>query len=99
MRMLLKVSIPVAEGNRAIKDGSLPKIIEKLLGQLQPEAAYFTLESGNRTAFIVFDLKDTTAMPAIAEPLFMGFNATMDMMPVMNVEDMRTGLKAMLEAM
>ncbi|MDH6230455.1 hypothetical protein M2281_001027 [Mesorhizobium soli] len=98
MRMLLKISIPVAEGNRTIRDGTLPTIMEMALAQLHPEAAYFTLEDGNRTAFIFFDLKDVTVMPTIAEPFFMGFNAKIDLTPVMNVEDMRTGLKAMLHA-
>jgi hypothetical protein len=98
MRMLLKISIPVAEGNRTIKDGTLPTIMEKALAQLEPEAAYFTLEDGNRTAFIFFDLKDVTVMPSIAEPFFMGFSAKIALTPVMNVHDMRTGLKAMLEA-
>ncbi|PSJ60315.1 hypothetical protein C7I85_14270 [Mesorhizobium soli] len=94
--MLLKISIPVAEGNRTIRDGSLPTIMEKAFAKLRPEAAYFTLEDGNRTAFIFFDLKDVTVMPTIAEPFFNGFNAKIDLTPVMNVEDMRAGLKAML---
>jgi len=98
MRMLMKVSIPVADGNRAIKDGSLPAIMEKALAQLQPEAAYFTVENGNRTAFIFFDMKDVTSMPSIAEPLFIGFNATIDLTPVMDADDMRVGLKALQKA-
>lgn len=98
MRMLLKVSIPVADGNRTIRDGSLPAIMEKAIAQLRPEAAYFTVENGNRTAFIFFDLHDVTIIPSIAEPLFMGFNAQIDLTPVMNADDMRAGLKAALQA-
>lgn len=98
MRMLMKISIPVADGNRTIKDGSLPSIMEKALARLHPEAAYFTLDNGNRTAFIFFDLKDAAMLPSIAEPFFMGFSATIDMTPVMTADDMRTGLKTMQQA-
>lgn len=98
MRMMLKVSIPVTEGNGAIKDGTLPKIMEKALSQLNPEAAYFTLDNGKRTAFIIFDMTDVTTMPSIAEPFFSGFGATIDLTPVMNADDMRIGLKAIMKA-
>lgn len=97
MRMMLKVSIPVTEGSGAIKDGTLPKIMEKALAQLKPEAAYFTLDNGKRTAFIVFDMTDVAMMPSIAEPFFSGFGATIDMTPVMNADDMRAGLEAIMQ--
>ena len=98
MRMMLKISIPVTEGNGAIKDGTLATIMEKALAQLRPEAAYFTLDNGNRTAFIVFDMTDVKTMPSIAEPFFTGFGARIDMTPVMNADDMRAGLKAIMHA-
>ena len=42
MRTLMKVKIPTAAGNEAIKNGSLPEIIGKALATLNAEAAYFT---------------------------------------------------------
>jgi hypothetical protein len=42
MRVLMKVQIPTAAGNAAIKDGSLPQIVGKALETLKAEAAYFT---------------------------------------------------------
>ena len=68
MRCLLKVSIPVETGNAAISDGSLPKTIDSILADLKPEAAYFAEDNGKRTGFIFFDLKDTSQIPAVAEP-------------------------------
>ncbi len=89
MRCLLKVSIPVEAGNTAISDGSLPKTIESILADLKPEAAYFAEEKGNRTAFVFFDLKDTSQIPAVAEPWFLAFNAQVEIHPAMNLEDLK----------
>ncbi len=46
-----------------------------------------------RTAFIVFDLKDPSQLPAISEPLFSKLKATIEMFPVMNQEDLKKGLQ------
>jgi Domain of unknown function (DUF3303) len=89
MRCLLKVSIPVETGNAAISDGSLPKTIESILAELKPEASYFATEQGKRTGFIVFDLKDTSQIPAIAEPWFLAFNAHVEVQPAMNIDDLK----------
>jgi hypothetical protein len=38
--MMLKIMIPTEAGNRAIRDGSLPKILEGAVARLKAEAAY-----------------------------------------------------------
>ena len=88
MRCLMRVSMPVDTGNAAIADGSLPKTIESILGDLKPEAAYFAEDRGQRTAFIFFDLKDTSQIPAVAEPWFLAFNARLSVRPAMNSQDL-----------
>src|SRR5215510_14335878 len=89
MRMLLRVSIPVEAGNAAAKAGTLGSTIERILADLNPEAAYFLADdSGNRSGSIVFDLKDTSQIPAIAEPWFLAFNAKVSLRPVMNPQDL-----------
>jgi hypothetical protein len=40
MRMLLKVKIPTEQGNQAVKDRSLGRILEDTVGKLKAEAAY-----------------------------------------------------------
>jgi hypothetical protein len=63
------------------------------MNELHPEAAYFTAQDGKRTGFIVFDLKEPSDIPSIAEPFFMGVNADIDMSPCMTPEDVRVGLE------
>jgi len=92
MRMLLRVSIPVEAGNAAAKAGTLGSTVEGILTELKPEAAYFfTDDSGNRSGSIVFDMKDTSQIPAIAEPWFLAFNAKVSFRPVMSPQDLAKG--------
>jgi hypothetical protein len=99
MRVLMKVQIPTAAGNAAIKDGTLPQIMGKALDALNAEAAYFTSEEGMRTGLIFFDMADPTGIPPAAEPFFMGFDAKITFAPVMNADEMRAGVGKAMEAM
>ena len=59
MRMLLRVSIPIEEGNAALKAGTFGPTVERILADLKPEAAYFYADdNGNRAGSIVFDMQD-----------------------------------------
>jgi hypothetical protein len=87
--MLLRVSIPVETANAAVKSGTLGSTIEKIVADLTPEAAYFMADdNGNRSGSIVFDMKDTSQIPAICEPWFLAFNAKVSLRPVMNPQDL-----------
>ena len=89
MRMLLRVSIPIEAGNAAVKDGTMGSTIERILADLKPEAAYFFADdNGNRSGSIVFDLKDSSQLPAVAEPWFLAFNAQVSVRPVMSPQDL-----------
>ena len=92
MRTMMRVEIPVEPGNRGITDGTLPKTIEEVFGQIQPEGAYFTTHEGHRCAYVFFDLKDSSDIPSIAEPFFMNLNAKVEFLPCMNQDDLRAGL-------
>jgi hypothetical protein len=93
MRMMMKVQMDTEAANQAIADASLPQLMEKVMERLQPESAYFGPEDGVRTAFIVFDLQDTSELPSISEPFFSKVKATVRMFPVMNREDLQKGLQ------
>ena len=99
MRMMLKVRIPTEAGNRTLKDGSMPEVIEAVIDRLDPEAAYFFVENGLRTAMIFFEMHDVSDIPAIVEPAFVGMDAKVALVPVMNADDLRKGLKTAMEGM
>jgi hypothetical protein len=99
MRMLMKVQMPTESGNDAIKDGSLPQLMASSLDALQAEAAYFMAEDGMRTALIFFEMKDSSGIPPAAEPFFMGLGAKITLSPVMNAQEMQSGIATAREAM
>jgi hypothetical protein len=89
MRMMLQIAIPVEAGNQAARAGAFGAPFQKLLESLKPEAAYFTTgPTGERGGFVVFDMKDTSELPAIAEPFFLAYNARVTFSPVMNAQDL-----------
>jgi hypothetical protein len=94
MRSLLKVSVPVEAGNKALKDGSLAKVISDTMERIKPEAAFFGVEGGKRTAYMFFDLKDSSQMPSIVEPIFLVLQANVEVVPVMNPQELKSGLDA-----
>ncbi|MFG2894834.1 hypothetical protein [Streptomyces sp. NPDC048248] len=96
MRMVLKARIPTDAGNEAIKGGKLQKVLESALAELKPEAAYFTLDDGDRAAFFYFDMQEAWQMPVLLESFFMELNAKISLQPVMNVEDLRSGLRDLM---
>jgi hypothetical protein len=99
MRMLLRVSIPVEAGNAAAKAGTLGSTVERILADLKPEAAYFLADdNGQRSGSIVFDMKDTSQIPAVAEPWFLAFNAKVSFRPIMNPQDLATAVPSITKA-
>ena len=88
MRIFLKVEIPVEAGNALVKKGKLGEIIQSILKEQKPEAAYFTEMNGNRTGLIFLNLTDPSQIPAIAEPWFLALNARIEFHPVMTSDDL-----------
>jgi hypothetical protein len=93
MRMMLRFTVPVERGNEAIKDGTLSRTFQSLMDELEPEAAYFYAEKGERAGMMVFQMADQTKIPQIVEPLFLALNASVEFQPVMNQHDLKAALE------
>ncbi|MEU5657830.1 hypothetical protein ABZ802_19790 [Streptomyces sp. NPDC047737] len=94
MRMLLTAHMDTETANHAVSDGTMSKVIEEVVEHLKPEAAYFTLQNGQRTCLMVFDMEDSAQMPPLLEPLFHA-NSSISLQPAMNLEDLKAGLGGM----
>ena len=92
------MNIPVETGNAAAKAGKLGSTIQSILADLKPEAAYFTDNDGQRAGFIFLDMQDASQIPAIAEPSFLAFNASIQIHPVMIPDDLAKAASAIENA-
>jgi hypothetical protein len=88
MRCIVKVNFPVEKSNEEMKSGKLQKNLQSILDELKPEAAYFWAEHGQRGGIFVVDLKDPSQIPMVAEPFFLAFNASVEILPAMKLEDL-----------
>ncbi len=95
MRMLAKVTIPVEAGNRAVKDGSVGKVIQGFAAAVKPEALYFTVLEGRRCMIAVFDLPSPADVPVLFEPMFLGLDAQVEVAPALNGDDLQKGLSGL----
>jgi hypothetical protein len=98
MRFMITCRIPVDKGNELAKNGSLGSTIQSIMEELEPEAAYFSDIEGARGAYIVVNMDDASQIPAMAEPLFLGLGATIQVHPVMTPEDLGKGAPAIEQA-
>jgi hypothetical protein len=89
---MARISMPVESGNQAVKDGTLGAVVQRTAERWKPEAMYFTTFNGERTAYLVFDLPDSSGIPSFAEPFFTELNASVELAPVMNGDDLQKGL-------
>jgi len=93
MKTLIIASMPHHTFNAAVKDGTAGAKLKKIMDALKPEAAYFTELNGKRTGIFVVNLSDASQIPALAEPLFLTFEADVQVHPTMTPADLeRAGL-------
>jgi hypothetical protein len=88
MRFLMKVSMQTEAGNQSVIDGTLGEKLNRMLGELKPEAVYFITKCGKRTALIFLDVPEVHLLPKLAEPFFLVFKAEVDFYPAMGLEDL-----------
>ena len=94
MRMILNVEMPAEPFNTMVRKGTAGKTIQKCLEAVKPEAVYFTEQDGHRGAILIVDVKDPSAIPGIAEPFFLSFNATCKLRIAMTPDELgRSGIE------
>ena len=91
MRMMLRLHIDAIRGTAALKSGALQKAIGAFSQKFKPEATYFGLESGQRTGFFIFDMKNSRQCPEIAEAFF-DAGCDIHLSPCMTPDDLMAGL-------
>jgi len=93
--MLFTVVTDTEAGTRAIENGTAQQSIKEALERLKPEAAYFYLQNGKRTTLFVLDLADPSEIIPLVEPLFSLVKAEVSLTPVMNVDELFEGFRAL----
>jgi hypothetical protein len=97
--MLLRAILPNEPANTMMRNGSFAPTLTKILNNLKPEAAYFiATDNGERCGIIVFDMKDSSELPKVAEPLFLAFNASVTVRPTMTPQDFAAAAPAIEHA-
>lgn len=89
MRMLMHISFPHEPFNTLVRKGTIGPLMNKILGEIKPEAVYFTEQEGRRTAILVVNLENPSRVPCLAEPWFLNFNADCRFHIVMSPEDLQ----------
>ncbi len=88
MRMLIDVKFPIEPFNTLIRNGTAGQKIQQILEDLKPEVAYFSERNGKRGGIFIVDITDPSQVPAIAEPFFLTFDATVEFHVAISPEDL-----------
>ena len=93
MRFLIRTRIPTEPGTKMVQDPNFLKKLEEYINKVKPEASYFMPIDGQRSAAFIVNIESNDQVPAIVEPLFQWMGANVDVIPVMNFNDLKNGLK------
>ena len=88
MRMLVNFDFPLEPFNTLVRNGTVGQKIQQILEDIKPEAVYFSERNGKRGGILIVDVADPSRVPAIAEPFFLTFNASVEFHVVMGPEDL-----------
>jgi hypothetical protein len=90
------VDFPVEPFNALVRNGTVGAKIQKVLEDVKPAAVYFSERHGVRGAILVVDVPEPSSVPALAEPFFLIFNASVKFRIAMTAEDIaKSGLDTM----
>jgi hypothetical protein len=88
MRFLVRFTLPTETVNVVMQSGKFASTMQSILDAIKPEAVYFIEEQGLRTGIMIVDMQAASQIPAIAEPFFQAFDASVEFHPTMSPEDL-----------
>lgn len=88
MKMLVNVVLPIEPFNSMVRNGSASIVIGRIVDEIKPESIYFSEQEGNRGAVMVVDVPNAKAIPSIAEPWFLNFEAHCEFRIAMTPDDL-----------
>lgn len=89
MKMLLSVEFPHEPFNTLVRTGKAGEVIARILETIKPQAAYFTEQDGKRGGIFVIDVRESSDVPAFAEPFFLTFQADCTFRILMSPDDLQ----------
>ena len=88
MRMIVDVNFPIEPFNTLVRNGTIGQKIQQILADIKPEAVYFSERNGKRGGIFIVDITEPSQVPAIAEPFFLTFDATVEFHVAISPEDL-----------
>jgi hypothetical protein len=92
MRIMLKFTFDAEGGNELLQSGRINELLQHIMEDLKPEAAYFYPENGQRSGHFIIDAQDSADLVRVCEPFWFALKADIELVPVMSGEDMQKGL-------
>ena len=89
MKMLLNVIFPHEPFNTLVREGKADSVMQNIMADIKPEAAYFTEQEGKRSVICVIEMSGPSDVPKFAEPFFLNFNADCRFQILMSPEDLQ----------
>jgi len=88
MRMIMRVKLPVEPFNAAVRNGSAPSVMKRIMEEMKAEGAWFSSFDGHRGGILIVDVNDASDIPRLAEPWFLNFDAEVQFHPAITPEDL-----------
>jgi len=81
-----------------VNNGTSGEILKRVIDDIKPESIYFSEQDGCRCAVMIVEVADASAVPSIAEPWFLNFEAHCEFRIAMTPDDlMRANLTKLAE--
>jgi hypothetical protein len=93
MRVMVKFTFPTQESNALIENRSIGQTLRTIMGNIQPEAAYFCHVDGKRGGYLVANMEEGSELVSKLEPFFLELGAQIETFPVMTMEELGAGMQ------